>query len=315
MKINYNFFKNKRVLINGANGYIGNQILENLKTTGCKITTISKRRYKYDYKINNIYFHKNRLPKIKDKFDIIYLCGANTSLKENEIYQSNLIREYLFFLQHLLSEIAHQKSLKTRVVFLSSATIFGLKSINTNNFSKPKPITPYDLNKVIFEDFLSHFSLIHNLQIVILRLTNVYGYSKVTSSKSDRGFINNTIYKFINKEEVTIYDNGKYYRNFIDVEDVLNALLISAYNKNVVNRKYIIGNSKNYKIISFINKIKKFFEKKHNIKINLKFIKSPKNIDLINLRNFKNFDKTFSIDTGWHCRNSVTNTLNKFIRH
>ena len=127
---------------------------------------------------------------------------------------------------NVLEAARHAKS--RRLVFASSAAIYGdAPGLPKHEGMLPSPIAPYGLEKLTGEHYLSIFARLYGVETVSLRYFNVFGprqdpksaYSGVISVFADRAK---------RGEPLTIFGDGLAYRDFVYVEDVVQANLLAA---------------------------------------------------------------------------------------
>lgn len=224
------------VIITGANGYIGKNLIKKYKK---KINFIV---YKDD--INN----KKKIYDfiLKNNFDIfIHLAGLLRSSKksEAEIYKTN--SDSLRF----ISESVNKK--RKRIIFVSSSHVYKSKKNKIKENDKLKPINVYGKSKLKAENLI-----IKNIKkYCILRLFNLYG------DNMPRGtFYSDIIFKIKNKKKITI-DNSV--RDFVHVDDVCRLLYFVSIKE--INGIFNVCNGIPVSLIDMI----KFFEKKYNQKTKL----------------------------------------------
>ncbi|EHQ34345.1 NAD-dependent epimerase/dehydratase family protein [Methanoplanus limicola] len=120
---------------------------------------------------------------------------------------------------------AARKNNVSKVVMASSAAVYGDNpNMPLGEDEKPKPMTPYAVQKLTGEYYAEVFSALYNVSATALRYFNVYGprqdpkspYSGVISIFSD---------KISAGEPITIYGDGRQTRDFIYVGDVVRANL------------------------------------------------------------------------------------------
>ena len=166
------------------------------------------------------------------------------------------------------------------------------------------PQTEYDLSKILFEKFLLKLSISYKLKTTILRLSNVVGLSNVSKQK-DRGVLIKIIRKIKNNEVIKIYGSGKYLRDYIDIDDLIEGIIksIRIFKPGIYN----LCSGKSYSLIYILKKIEKIM----NIKIKKKFVKFPKNSSDIEKRNFKGSNKYFSKSFNWETKFNLDKSLKK----
>lgn len=302
-----NFFKNKRVLIVGASGFIGSKIVNKLKDFDCTIIRATRNLDKLqtindfnaeiiDLELNYSAYEWDNL--IID-IDIILYLSAQTSIyvAENDVQQ-----DFIDNVKPIIDIISCCTKLNKVPIFgfASSATVYGLTTaIDTTKEQIENPITIYDVHKLLIEKYLKLYTSKGVLKSYILRLCNVYGISS-DSSAQDRGIVNKMAKRAVDEEDLTLYGDGGFIRDYIHIDDVVNAFLMATINIDKTNGKqYTIGSGKGkkvsdvFKLISF--KTSKLFGKKTNIK----YIPFPDNVSDIETRNFVANSEKFTQDTSW----------------
>lgn len=111
-------------------------------------------------------------------------------------------------------------NLVKRLVFASSAAVYGDEPTLPKNESSPtKPISPYGLEKLIIEQYMSLYAELYNLECVALRYFNVYGPRQDPTSEYS-GVISIFDNRIKQGLPITIFGDGEQYRDFIYVKDV-----------------------------------------------------------------------------------------------
>jgi UDP-glucose 4-epimerase len=123
---------------------------------------------------------------------------------------------------HLLLEEAVNNNVE-RFVFTSSAAVYGTPEEQPINEGHPlKPINLYGVTKVSGEKLVNGYHITSGLNTTILRLSNVYGLSAYTKWKT---VIPRFVWQAIHDEPLTIRADGKQQRNFVHVQDVIDAII------------------------------------------------------------------------------------------
>jgi UDP-glucose 4-epimerase len=124
-------------------------------------------------------------------------------------------------------DLARQSGVK-RMVFLSSGgTIYGRpQQIPTEETAPTDPITGYGISKLAIEKYLALYEQLHGLHYRILRVANPFGPFQVAAKK--QGLIAETISCAVSGRRVEVWGDGSIVRDFIFVEDVVDALEIAA---------------------------------------------------------------------------------------
>ena len=234
----------KTVVVTGASGYIGSILVDELVKHSCKVIRISRMdlapladtiTIKADVRTPRTW------AEIVAQADIIYHLAGNTSVYEAAKNPAESLNSTLLPLNHLIKE-AQARQCKPRVVFASTATVYGLTPQRPVAESvEPMPITVYDLHKMFAERQLTLATQQGVLDSVSLRLANVYGPSSSVSSADDRGILNKVTAVALRGRNLTVYGDGKYLRDYIYITDVINAFLLAGATPNLGEQTFNVA--------------------------------------------------------------------------
>lgn len=175
-----------RILITGANGFVGSNLLRHLaldKKNCIDILSRAKPSKINDYNnFFNISSDKQISESLKDK-DFVFHCAGipNSSKTENELFEVNV------GLTKKIAELSIKNNIK-KFVFLSSAKVMGESSVK-RPFAlsqKPNPHTPYAKSKYLAEKEIETLSSMRPTDFFVLRPVVVYG-------RSSKGNISNLL--------------------------------------------------------------------------------------------------------------------------
>ena len=115
-----------------------------------------------------------------------------------------------------------------KFIFASSSAIYGDDpELPKHEGMTPNPLSPYAVSKLAGENYCRVFSKIYGLETVCLRYFNVFGPKQDPDSEYSA-----VIPKFIklitNNQQPIIYGDGKQSRDFIYVDNVVEANLLAA---------------------------------------------------------------------------------------
>ncbi len=299
-----NFYKSKSVLITGASGYIGTHITNKLLYTGCKIKCFTRKEV--DNKLDGVqyifgdYDDHSIWSKHLNNVDIIFHLAAQTSLYTAEKFQEEDYMSNVYPLKIILDKLQHINK-KPFIVFAGTATQCGLtKSLPVNETFIDNPSTIYDFHKLLAENYLKFHINRNNVNGVSLRLCNVYGPGPKSSSH-DRGVMNIMIKKALKNEDLTIYGSGEYFRDYIYINDAVNAFLLSPINPSNINGLHmLLGSGEGFTIKEAINLVATNINKKYNKTSLVKNIDPPENILETEFRNFVSDNTLIKKSLGWH---------------
>ena len=284
----------KEVIIIGKKSFISQKLVNKLWKKE-KIHIIERKK--------NYYSKPDWFNLIKKNTTIVFFAFDNSliSQKNNFFFFNKTI--FNFF--NLLEKHIKNKKIFPNIIFTSTVTVYGNTKFNlVNENFKLNPQTEYDISKIFFEKLLLKLSISCKLKVTILRLSNVIGLSEVSKQK-DRGVLNKIIRKIKNNEVIKIYGSGKYLRDYIYIDDLVDGIIKSI--KKCKPGVYNLCSGKSYSLIYILKKI----EKMMNIKIKKYFVKFPKNSSEIEKRDFKGSNKYFSKSFDWKTNFNLDKSLKK----
>ena len=222
-----------KVLVTGGAGFIGSHVVDRLVQEGHDVVVVDnlssgKRKnvpravqfYKLDVestKLERVF--RNERPSI-----VMHLAAQMNVRKsvEDPLFdaQVNVVGTL-----NVLEQATKHGARK--VIFSSSGgAIYG----EQNEFPAAEshvtqPLSPYGISKLCGEHYLSYYARMSGIQVVSLRYANVYGPRQ--DPEGEAGVVSIFIQKLLKQEHPVIYGNGRQTRDFVYVEDVVEANLIA----------------------------------------------------------------------------------------
>jgi len=126
-----------------------------------------------------------------------------------------------------------------RFVFASSGAPAGEVEPPIHEELPPHPVSPYGASKLAGEGYCSAYYKTFNIQTVILRFGNVYGPGSLHKSSVVAKFIRQAL----NKETLEIYGDGTQTRDFIYIDDLINALKLAVTTNNIGGEVFQIASN------------------------------------------------------------------------
>ena len=131
-----------------------------------------------------------------------------------------------------------------RLVFTSSAAVYGSKNTVFDENDQPDPIDPYGIAKYACEMDIRVAGEQHELDWCIIRPHNVYGAKQNIWDKY-RNVLGIWMVQHMNKEPMTIYGDGMQTRAFSYIDDSLeplwNSAVLPGASKQIINLGGIVG--------------------------------------------------------------------------
>lgn len=125
-----------------------------------------------------------------------------------------------------------------RVVLASSGTVYGdqpKQPVDEN--MRPNPIAPYAVSKIAAEYYVSTLGALYDIETVILRIFNAYGPGQSIPA-AHAPVIPQFLKQALTGGSLVIFGDGLQTRDFVYVDDVVDALIAAAMTPGV-NRQII----------------------------------------------------------------------------
>jgi len=230
-----------KILVTGGAGFIGSNLVDKLIEKGHKVLIIDNLSTGFKEHINEkakfyrMDIRSAAIDKIieKERPEAMYHLAAQVDVRKS-LEDPNLDVEINISgsINLLRSCIKHKVQ---KVIFASTGgAIYGEQEYFPADERHPAfPISPYGVAKLTVEKYLHCFKENFGLSYVCLRLANVYGPRQ--NPKGDQGVVAIFCSKLLNREKVTIYGDGKQTRDYVFVDDVVNAFVSALdYSKSEV---------------------------------------------------------------------------------
>jgi len=315
--------KGKVVSITGSNGYIGSALTRELEKYSLKIIRISRKQLTPKDGVEDWVLDLNKKSswiKIVNRSDIIFHLSGNTSIYDAEKDPKESLISTLFPIIQLINA-SKKLSRIPRVIFSSTATVYGLTEVlPVLETKRPSPITVYDLHKFFAEQQLLVASSSNIIDAISLRLANVYGPSPTESLSQDRGILSKITKKRFALKNLQIYGNGDYLRDYIYIDDVVNAFLHASVmdydillNKNQISLNVASGIGTPVKEVFEL--ISREIEKITGIRGDIENVAWPEEVNEIEKRNYIGSIELIKSLTGWQPSVSLEEGIRLLVKH
>lgn len=241
--------KMKNVLITGGAGFIGSHIAGALVARGCHVSVIDNlstgKLRNLDALKDHIHFIQGDirdaaiLSRAIKGCDVVFHQAAVVSVTQTvaEPVSSTDVND-MGTLKVL--DAARQNNVK-RVILASSSAVYGddprTPKVET---MAPKPLSPYAVQKLTNEYYAHLYHQLYGIETVCLRYFNVYGPRQDPSSPYS-GVISIFMDKTVGRSVPTIYGNGEQTRDFVFVEDVVQANMLAATRADTPGQVFNVG--------------------------------------------------------------------------
>ena len=252
-----------RSVVTGGAGFIGSNLVDHLVGIGHEVIVLDNfvsgkkanlsHHKKKDVKIKRIDISKGKnLEKYFNRVDYVFhlagLAEIIPSIKNPKKYFNVNVLGTLKVLE------AAKKAKVKKLVYAASSSCYGSpKNFPTSEKEKIDIKHPYGLTKFLGEQLVIKYATNFKMPNISFRFFNVYGPRLNMSGQYSAVFGNFLKQKRSNKP-LTIVGSGKQTRDFIHVEDLIDAF-IKVIKSRLVNKIYNLGSGKEVSI----NKIASLF--------------------------------------------------------
>ncbi|WP_447974509.1 NAD-dependent epimerase/dehydratase family protein [Nitrospira sp. Kam-Ns4a] len=220
-----------RIVVTGGAGFIGSHLVDRLVLEGHEVAVVDnlstgKRRninraarfYKMDIQSSAL----ERVFRRERPLLVVHLAAQMDVRRsvEDPVYDAQV--NILGTLNVLQQAVAHGTR---KVIFASSGgAIYGEQEVfPAAETHSTRPASPYGISKLTGEHYLAYYEQVSGLQYVSLRYANVYGPRQ--DPEGEAGVVAIFTQKLLHGEQPVINGNGRQTRDFIFVEDVVEANL------------------------------------------------------------------------------------------
>jgi UDP-glucose 4-epimerase len=289
-------------LVTGASGHIGTRLVEKLSEMGWHIFAVSRQNSFSGLKGVTHLPHNWETPIDFDlpEVDVVFHLASQTSsyVARNDTVAD--VHTNLLGTVSLLSGLAHTNS-SPIFVFTGSMTEYGMTERDLIDEKVPlNPQTFYDSAKIATQIYAEQFAREGWLsKSITLRLPNVYGN---TSSRQnlDRGFLDRSIWKALSGEPLTYFGSGEYRRDFLHIEDVVEALVTAfKYSEIITQAAFNVGTGIGTSIRDALILVANKSEKITGEHVRVEQAEFPENSYQIEKRNSVVDANLFRTLTGW----------------
>ena len=307
-----------KVLVTGADGFIGSHLCQFLLKENHEIIAVSRNFKQLPKLISNldkIDFNQIDVTNflslskiiIKHEPDIIIHLAGETSHKqsfENPMYDIDVNTKSTL----CILETIRQSKLKTRFILASTFIVVGKpETLPVNEDTPCNPSTVYGINRLSSEYFCKVYHKMYDIDTISFRITNAFGPREqyLTPTKNALNYL---IYQAYKGKDITIYDEGNFFRDVIFVSDVISGIKTIIKNGVSGNLYWISSNKKTwfYEIGQLLEELTSG---------NVKYVESPSYNNKVDVGNFV-VDNSKLCSIGWNLeislKNGIKETLDYF---
>lgn len=270
-------WQGKKVLVTGANGFVGSHLTEYLLMLGCSVT-ITVRDLKHESYLRhanlldktttatgdlvNSYFVERIIEQHAPEY-IFHLASVAEVKTCNEFPKTTFLSNIVGTL-NLLETVRNHPEVKG-IIIASSDKMYGDGVVPYKEDQPLRAFGVYETSKMCQDLLAQTYFLAYNVPAVILRCANIYGPGDFTMSRVIPG----TIHKILHNISPVVYTSSKEsVREFLYITDAVGAYTFLAENINTtVGQAFNVGGTGPVKIYDLVFSIASMMNATHTVTI------------------------------------------------
>lgn len=215
----------------GADGFIGRHLVRRLIAEGERVRAVS-RRFERDFAdeiedradvvVGDLSQPLAMASSLQDLETVVQLMSSSSPGLRNDHAVADITENvipHVEFLQNCL-----RAGVKRYIFISSGGTVYGPGApVPTPETAPTNPISSHGLTKLFVEKYIQMHGLVDGLEYVILRVANPFGPGQ--TFRKGQGLIPAIVDRWQKGQPVRIFGNGEARRDYIYIDDVIDAVL------------------------------------------------------------------------------------------
>ena len=252
---NASFYKGRRVLITGGLGFIGSNLAARLVALGADVLLVDSLTPDYGGNLFNIdairHAVRVNVSDVRDANSMQYLVRDQQVIFNlaGQVSHIDSMRDPYTDLeincrsQLSILEACRHYNPAVKVVFAGTRQIYGKPDVlPVTEEHLVRPIDVNGINKAAGEYYHLVYNNVFGVRSCVLRLTNVYGPRQLLKHNR-QGFIGWFIRLAVEDREIQLFGDGSQLRDFVYVDDVVEAFLLAGASDGCNGEVFNVGGS------------------------------------------------------------------------
>lgn len=262
-----------RFLVTGGAGFLGSALANKLIRQQHQVTVLDDlsngRRSNLDSAVDFVQGDIDNIPLLwsllKD-VDCVYHLAARVSVAQSKLHPREYNRVNVGGAVSLME--AMRDTGVQRVIFTSSGAIYGRQpQLPVSEEAAVLPDSPYAVSKLAAEQYIQSLGALWQIETVSLRIFNAYGPNQ-SLPLSHAPVVPRFIQQALTGGSVVLFGDGNQTRDFVYVDDVVDALVEAASRPDLNRRILNIGSGRETSINELVDAIETVTGRKINRIVN-----------------------------------------------
>ena len=249
-----------KILVTGVAGFLGSALAQGLLEGGHEVHGLDDLSTGKEEAIpKGVEFElgdmldRPKLWTLLQDVECVYHLAAKVAVQESILYP----REYNS--TNVGGTVSVMEAMRDvgvkRVVFTSSGAVYGAQVAQPlNELMVPSPDSPYAVSKLSAEYYVKTIGQLWGIETVTLRIFNAYGPGQHLPADHPP-VIPNFLKQAAKGGSLIVHNSGSQTRDFVYLDDVVNALVRAGTATGVDGTTINIGSGKEYSILDLVNNV------------------------------------------------------------
>ena len=248
-------FRDREVLITGGLGFIGSNLAISLVDLGARVTVLDAMRDDHGGNIFNVEPIRDRLAinfsDVRDESSLQYLVRGKDYIfhlagqNDHVLSLTNPFPDIDINIKGsaMLLETCKRVNRDARLIYSGTRGEYGpaaMLPVGEDQLMRPRGI--YELSSLTAQQLFQIYHDNHGVRSITLRLTNIYG-ERAQMRHSRFGVANWFVRLALDNEAIPVFGDGLLLRDFVYVQDAVEAMLRCAVTESAYGQVFNVGNS------------------------------------------------------------------------
>ena len=249
-----------KILVTGVAGFLGSALAQKLVEDGHEVLgldDLSTGKEEVipagvEFELGDM-LDRPKLWTLLQGVECVYHLAAKVAVQESILYP----REYNS--TNVGGTVSVMEAMRDvgvkRVVFTSSGAVYGAqKAQPLHELMVPSPDSPYAVSKLSAEFYIKTIGKLWEIETVTLRIFNAFGPGQHLPS-DHQPVIPNFLKQAVKGGSLIVHNSGSQTRDFVYLDDVVNALTRAGTASGVDGATINIGSGKEYSVLDLVNNV------------------------------------------------------------